>query len=222
MKLELTRKDLFLLKLSLSVLIIFFMVRFLIMPGLGRYQENILRRQELRETMEEMQDAIDKTPEMKKLAEEKLGELRQASKDYYEIMENREMDGIITGLALKHGLFPVSLTLEQAAPGIADPYRYAPQQENEDVVSDTYMQIGTARLILQGEEEELLAFVDDVESSHPAIQVKSLSVSRNVYLNKELEAAFQAEMACELAVYMYDWESLSQSEVEPENSKGGK
>ena len=214
MKLELTQKDLFLLKLSLSVLIIFFTIRFAVMPGISRYQENILKRQELRETMAEMQDAIDKTPEKTKLAEEKLDELRQASKDYYEIMENREMDGIITGLALKHGLFPVSLTLEQAAPGIADPYRYAPEQTNEEPVSDTYMQIGTARLMLQGDEDKLLAFVDDVEGHYPAIKVRSLSVSRNIYLNKELETAFQAEMTCELAIYMYDWESLSQPEIE--------
>ena len=214
MKLELTQKDLFLLKLSLSVLIIFFTIRFAVMPGISRYQENILKRQELRETMAEMQDAIDKTPEKTKLAEEKLDELRQASKDYYEIMENREMDGIITGLALKHGLFPVSLTLEQAAPGIADPYRYAPEQTNEEPVSDTYMQIGTARLMLQGDEDKLLAFVDDVESHYPAIKVRFLSVSRNIYLNKELETAFQAEMTCELAIYMYDWESLSQPEIE--------
>ena len=213
MKLELTQKDLFLLKLSLSVLIIFFTIRFAVMPGISRYQENILKRQELREIMAEMQDAIDKTPEKTKLAEEKLEELRQASKDYYEIMENREMDGIITGLALKHGLFPVSLTLEQAAPGIADPYRYAPGQTNEEPVSDTYMQIGTARLMLQGDEDKLLAFVDDVESHYPAIKVRSLSVSRNIYLNKELETAFQAEMTCELAIYMYDWESLSQPEL---------
>ena len=214
MKLELTQKALFLLKLSLSVLIIFFTIRFAVMPGISRYQENILKRQELREIMAEMQDAIDKTPEKTKLAEEKLEELRQASKDYYEIMENREMDGIITGLALKHGLFPVSLTLEQAAPGIADPYRYAPEQTNEEPVSDTYMQIGTARLMLQGDEDKLLAFVDDVESHYPAIKVRSLSVSRNIYLNKELETAFQAEMTCELAIYMYDWESLSQPEIE--------
>ena len=214
MKLELTQKDLFLLKLSLSVLIIFFTIRFAVMPGISRYQENILKRQELRETMAEMQDAIDKTPEKTKLAEEKLEELRQASKDYYEIMENREMDGIITGLALKHGLFPVSLTLKQAAPGIADPYRYAPEQTNEEPVSDTYMQIGTARLMLQGDEDKLLAFVDDVESHYPSLKVRSLSVSRNIYLNKELETAFQAEMTCELAIYMYDWESLSQPEIE--------
>ena len=213
MKLELTQKDLFLLKLSLSVLIIFFTIRFAVMPGISRYQENILKRQELREIMAEMQDAIDKTPEKTKLAEEKLEELRQASKDYYEIMENREMDGIITGLAVKHVLFPVSWTLEQAAPGIADPYRYAPEQTNEEPVSDTYMQIGTARLMLQGDEDKLLAFVDDVESHYPAIKVRSLSVSRNIYLNKELETAFQAEMTCELAIYMYDWESLSQPEL---------
>ena len=200
MKLELTQKDLFLLKLSLSVLIIFFTIRFAVMPGISRYQENILKRQELREIMAEMQDAIDKTPEKTKLAEEKLEELRQASKDYYEIMENREMDGIITGLALKHGLFPVSLTLEQAAPGIADPYRYAPEQTNEEPVSDTYMQIGTARLMLQGDEDKLLAFVDDVESHYPAIKVRSLSVSRNIYLNKELETAFQAERSEERRV----------------------
>ena len=36
MKLELTQKDLFLLKLSLSVLIIFFTIRFAVMPGISR------------------------------------------------------------------------------------------------------------------------------------------------------------------------------------------
>ena len=37
MKLELTQKDLFLLKISLSLLIIIFTIRFAVMPGISRY-----------------------------------------------------------------------------------------------------------------------------------------------------------------------------------------
>ena len=39
MKLELTEKDVFLLKLAVSVLILFLAVRFLVMPQLSRRQE---------------------------------------------------------------------------------------------------------------------------------------------------------------------------------------
>ena len=37
---KLTDKDILLVKLAVSILIVFFMVRFLIMPGIGSYQEN--------------------------------------------------------------------------------------------------------------------------------------------------------------------------------------
>ena len=44
---RLTDKDILLLKLAVSILTVFLMVRFLIMPGIGRYQEYILEGKEL-------------------------------------------------------------------------------------------------------------------------------------------------------------------------------
>ena len=40
MKLELTKNDILLVKLACSALIAFFMIRFLLMPGIERLQEN--------------------------------------------------------------------------------------------------------------------------------------------------------------------------------------
>ncbi len=214
MKLEMTRRDIFLLKLSFSMLILFFMVRFVIMPGINHYQENKMKRQELRETMEEMQAEMDRIPELKKLEEEKLKELRQVSQDYYACMENREMDEILTGIALRHGLFPLALTLGQAAPGIVEPYLYAEKQDHGNYVSDSYMQIGTAELTVQGEEARFLDFVEDLEKNYPAIQIRSLSVNRDYKLGRNLDTMIKPEMTCEMAIYMYDWETLSQSDRE--------
>ena len=62
MRLELTENDILLLKLAGSVLIAFLVIRFLLMPGIEHYQENIIQRDELTETAEGMQAAIDGIP----------------------------------------------------------------------------------------------------------------------------------------------------------------
>ena len=46
---SLTEKDILLLKLAVSVLTVFLMVRFLMVPGIGRYQELMLEGRELDE-----------------------------------------------------------------------------------------------------------------------------------------------------------------------------
>ncbi len=56
---KLTDKDILLVKLAVSILIVFFMVRFLIMPGIGRYQENRIEGKELEDRVEEIQTAVD-------------------------------------------------------------------------------------------------------------------------------------------------------------------
>ena len=70
---RLTDKDILLLKLAVSVLIVFLMVRFLIMPGIEAYQENKLEGQELDASIEEMQTAIDEIPGLEQEIEVKIG-----------------------------------------------------------------------------------------------------------------------------------------------------
>ena len=73
MRLELTENDILLLKLAGSVLIAFLVIRFLLMPGIEHYQENIIQRDELTETAEGMQAAIDGIP----VLEQEIGNSRE-------------------------------------------------------------------------------------------------------------------------------------------------
>ena len=57
MKLELTKRDILLLKLTSCVLIAFVMVRFGLMPSVTRLQERQLEGQLLEERIEAMQDS---------------------------------------------------------------------------------------------------------------------------------------------------------------------
>ena len=125
MKLELTQRDILLLKLACSAVIAFFMIRFLLMPGLERFQENSIQNDILQETVDDMEETIEKIPVLEKAIESGLEELAEASAPYYERMENRQVDELLTGLALKHGLFPVSLTIDDAKASLPEPYLYS-------------------------------------------------------------------------------------------------
>ena len=124
MRLELTENDILLLKLAGSVLIAFLVIRFLLMPGIEHYQENIIQRDELTETAEGMQAAIDGIPVLEQEIKNSRAKLEEVSSVYYERMENHQVDELLTGLALKHGLFPVSLSIEGAVPKIPAAYLY--------------------------------------------------------------------------------------------------
>ena len=104
---KLTDKDILLVKLAVSILIVFFMVRFLIMPGIGRYQENRIEGKELEDRVEEIQTAVDSIPVLEQTIAEQRKELDKVSEVYYGRLENRQIDELLTGIAINAGLFPV-------------------------------------------------------------------------------------------------------------------
>ena len=124
MRPELTSRDILLLKICFSVLIVFVMVRFVIMPGIGRYQENRMQAELLQEEMDEMQAVMDTADFMEEAIGEHRERLAEISSVYYENMENRLLDELLTGLALQRGLFPVSMSIEGASPAIPEAYLY--------------------------------------------------------------------------------------------------
>lgn len=132
MKLELTEKDILLLKLVFSILIAFVMIRFFVMPGLGLYQENSILNEELENKAMEMQDAIDSIPDLQKSVEKQRKDLEQISSPYYPKMENRQVDELLTGLAVQHGLSPISMYIEDAKPEIPMTYLYASEGESTE------------------------------------------------------------------------------------------
>lgn len=129
---KLTDKDILLVKLAVSILIVFFMVRFLIMPGIGRYQESRIEGNELEEKVEEMQTAVDSIPVLEQTIAERRKDLGEVSEAYYGRLENRQIDELLTGIAINAGLFPVSLSIGETQPVISAPYIYGTLLEDTE------------------------------------------------------------------------------------------
>ncbi|MCI8930061.1 MAG: hypothetical protein HFI00_06180 [Lachnospiraceae bacterium] len=204
MRLELTENDILLLKLAGSVLIAFLVIRFLLMPGIEHYQENIIQRDELTETAEGMQAAIDGIPVLEQEIGNSREELEEVSSVYYERMENHQVDELLTGLALKHGLFPVSLSIEGAVPKIPAAYLYGVTAGSEKVPSEHYIQTAAGNMVLRGEEAKFFGFLDDVETNYPALRLCKLQMEQQIYFDEDWNIIDQPDMSCVLEIYMHE------------------
>lgn len=204
MRLELTENDILLLKLAGSVLIAFLVIRFLLMPGIEHYQENIIQRDELTETAEGMQAAIDGIPVLEQEIKNSRAKLEEVSSVYYERMENHQVDELLTGLALKHGLFPVSLSIEGAVPKIPAAYLYGVTAGSEKVPSEHYIQTAAGNMVLRGEEAKFFGFLDDVETNNPALRLCKLQMEQQIYFDEDWNIIDQPDMSCALEIYMHE------------------
>ena len=204
MRLELTENDILLLKLAGSVLIAFLVIRILLMPGIEHYQENIIQRDELTETAEGMQAAIDGIPVLEQEIGNSREELEEVSSVYYERMENHQVDELLTGLALKHGLFPVSLSIEGAVPKIPAAYLYGVTAGSEKVPSEHYIQTAAGNMVLRGEEAKFFGFLDDVETNYPALRLCKLQMEQQIYFDEDWNIIDQPDMSCALEIYMHE------------------
>ena len=204
MRLELTENDILLLKLAGSVLIAFLVIRFLLMPGIEHYQENIIQRDELTETAEGMQEAIDGITVLEQEIGNSREELEEVSSVYYERMENHQVDELLTGLALKHGLFPVSLSIEGAVPKIPAAYLYGVTAGSEKVPSEHYIQTAAGNMVLRGEEAKFFGFLDDVETNYPALRLCKLQMEQQIYFDEDWNIIDQPDMSCVLEIYMHE------------------
>lgn len=204
MKLELTEKDLFLLKLAFSVLIVVIMVRFFIMPQVEGIQEGQIQKEELELTREEMEAAIASIPSTEKAIEKRLTDLASASEPYYDAMENREVDEILTGLAVETGLFPVSLSIDEAQPELPAAYLYSPTPEAVVPSSENYVLTAKGTMVLRGSESNIFRFMDEIEENYPAVQIRTMRISEQEYLDADWNVVTESEVNFTLAVYMCD------------------
>lgn len=133
---ELRPKDIFLLKVLACVLVAFFMIRFLIFPAVEKHMDLSDQRTEVEAEQQEMQDVMDRTGSLDvKIAKQQ--ELLQASKEgYYDLLENRQVDELVTGIVLNHNLFPVYLNITGTTPGVPSAYVLS-GQNSADTASDT-------------------------------------------------------------------------------------
>ena len=69
---------------------------------------------------------------------------------------------------------------------------------------DAYVQYTNATEVsvtVQGSEDEIRAFLDDIAVSYPGIQVRSFNIQEGTYLDQNLQAIDSINCSCVLAVY---------------------
>ena len=129
MNLTVTERDKKLLGLTACLAILAVFGVHLIRPALaeqealgGEYEAALQKQQEYQAQLD-ARAALDDSIAQNEAA------LKTAGEPYYPAgLETRQMDDIITGLALKNGLFPQSLTLTEAVPGAVRAYLAVQEQ----------------------------------------------------------------------------------------------
>lgn len=113
MKMEITQRDVILLKVAFTILILVLGVRFLVMPQIEKMQESAARLEATKVIVDERQSKIDSISLLEQEKVKLTEEFQAMSSPYYSVMESREIDELITGIALKHKLFPRALLLRR-------------------------------------------------------------------------------------------------------------
>lgn len=237
MKLEFELKptDILLLKVLSCILMVVLTLNLFIFPGLNKQADLSAQKEETRQEKQQVEEAIASMPAAKARIEQQQSDLTELSEDYYPQMENNNVDELVTGIALAHGLFPAALNIEDSVPGGPAAYGVTGdtrdttsasevdqiQEEAEGANDDTddttgtvnrliaepyvsdiqYMNTTLATLTLQGTEEELQAFLDDIAKHYLAIQVRSMQATQQTYVGQNLKAVNQLDITCTLAVY---------------------
>lgn len=118
MNLTLTERDKKLLGLTACLAILAVFGVHLIRPALAEHEALGSEYEAALQKQQEYQAQIDARAALDDSIAQNEAALKTAGEPYYPAgLETRQMDDIITGLALKNGLFPQSLTLTEAVPG---------------------------------------------------------------------------------------------------------
>lgn len=129
MNLTLTERDKKLLGLTACLAILAVFGVHLIRPALAEYEALGSEYEAALQKQQEYQAQIDARAALDDSIAQNEAALKTAGEPYYPAgLETRQMDDIITGLALKNGLFPQSLTLTEAVPGAVRAYLAVQEQ----------------------------------------------------------------------------------------------
>lgn len=129
MNLTLTERDKKLLGLTACLAILAVFGVHFIRPALAEHEALGGEYEAALQKQQEYQAQIDARAALDDSIAQNEAALKTAGEPYYPAgLETRQMDDIITGLALKNGLFPQSLTLTEAVPGAVRAYLAVQEQ----------------------------------------------------------------------------------------------
>lgn len=129
MNLTVTERDKKLLGLTACLAILAVFGVHLIRPALAEHEALGSEYEAALQKQQEYQAQIDARAALDDSIAQNEAALKTAGEPYYpDGLETRQMDDIITGIALKNGLFPQSLTLTEAVPGAVSAYLAVQEQ----------------------------------------------------------------------------------------------
>ena len=219
MNLTLTERDKRLLGLTACLAILAVFGVHLIRPALAEHEALEGEYEAALQKQQEYQAQLDARATLDDSIAQNEAALRTASEPYYPGgLETRQMDDIITGLALKNGLFPQSLTLTEAVPGAVRAYLAVQEQADGSASSaeaadetgeaadapqtDGGVYIGAATLSAQGDVSCWLRFLDEVERSCKGLRVTNFSISDYDYVENNTQAVSTSLITGTLEIYL--------------------
>ena len=159
MKLETELKpgDIVLLKVLACILILFFTLRFLVFPGLEKNQDLKNEKEQVEQTKQEMQDTIKQKSIVEKKIVKQKAELVNASQGFYDLLENQQVDELVTGIALKHNLKPVYLKIEGTEASTQNRFDFQHISDHSDTSLDSS---GTGKIFQIADGENTVHFAN--------------------------------------------------------------
>lgn len=138
MNIVVTERDKKLLRLVACLAIIVIFGMYLIRPAMENHETLQNEYDAAEQKQQEYQTQIATLATIDDIIAQNEAALNTASEKYYKCdLETRQMDDIITGIALENGLFPQSLTLTEAAPGAVSAYLAEQEAAQTDSSADT-------------------------------------------------------------------------------------
>ena len=224
MNIVVTERDKRLLRLVACVAILAIFGLYMIRPAITRREILQDEYDTAERKQQEYQMQIATLATIDEIIAQNQAALDTASEKYYKgDLETRQMDDIITGIALENGLFPQALTLTEAAPGSVAAYLVdetqtdapaAPADSTDASGTDTalaaaaayepvnYIYLGTATISAQGEVTQWLNFLDEVHRKYKGLRVTNFSITDFNYIQNNTQAVSTKLITGTLEIYM--------------------
>lgn len=232
MNIVVTERDKRLLRLVACLAILAIFGQYMIRPAITRREILQDEYDTAEQKQQEYQMQIATLATIDEIIAQNQAALDTASEQYYKgDLETRQMDDIITGIALENGLFPQTLTLTEAAPGsvaayLADETQTDAPAEPADSTDASgtdstdasgtdidpadaaayepanYIYLGTATISAQGEVTQWLNFLDEVHRKYKGLRVTNFSITDFSYIQNNTQAVSTKLITGTLEIYM--------------------
>ena len=143
---ELKPGDIVLLKGLGCVLIVVLFMQLLIFPGLNKHEDLSASLEAKTAQKQEMEDTIANMPAVEETIAKQEETLKAAQDQYYGLLENQEIDELVTGVVLNHSLFPVSLSIAETGDAVPDAYFLSARAVAADTAENSDPYTATAEL----------------------------------------------------------------------------